>query len=56
MLQDVNTDLSGDPFRFSSNVQDLLTARAQIEQIEVIAFCFLQKELLKYNREDNDEN
>ncbi|VDM20680.1 unnamed protein product [Wuchereria bancrofti] len=35
MTRDVNTDLSGDSFRLSSNVQDLLTARAQIEQLEV---------------------
>ncbi|VIO91412.1 Uncharacterized protein BM_BM5012 [Brugia malayi] len=35
LTRDVNTDLSGDSFRLSSDVQDLLTARAQIEQLEV---------------------
>ncbi|OZC11688.1 Ion channel [Onchocerca flexuosa] len=35
MLQNVNADLSGDLFRTAHNMQDLLTARAQIEQLEV---------------------
>uniref|UniRef100_A0A0R3S363 Ion channel n=1 Tax=Elaeophora elaphi TaxID=1147741 RepID=A0A0R3S363_9BILA len=35
LARDANADLSGDSFRLSSDVQDLLTARAQIEQLEV---------------------
>lgn len=40
ILQDVNKDLSGNFLLPSTDVQDSLTARAQIEQFEVIASSF----------------
>ncbi|MCP9259375.1 Protein CBR-TWK-48 [Dirofilaria immitis] len=35
LARDINTDVSGDSFRLGADMQDLLTARTQIEQLEV---------------------